>query len=446
MPVTNYRGLGLPELGSYVNPLSPNYGIEWADLGVIGTSVYNFCYAGNGVVLFSDGYGRTFYHSNDYGITWRLATHDGGEISSGSCTVGPGIIIMSGKSVYRFTDWGYKYTTISTGAPMPDNIRTICYLGNGIVIEGGILDTIYRSTTYGLTWAAGANLGGDIRALVSCGSGIAIAGAGANIQRSTDYGVSWSNLGAFGAGAHVGMCYLGNGIVISVAEGGHIFRSTDYGINWTDLGAISAGNFYCIAYLTGGIVIAGDNTGHLFRSSNYGVNWTDLGALTAAPLRCMTYTENGIALIGDNAGHVWISRPVFGSNNNFVSNEQVSDKILQFGCIGAITPNATSYLAPGNGTTQTNEIKIRVPRNCIVKNLHISQRVASGLAGRTDIYTVRLNGVNKAITCTLDNALLGSDVTNFFTAVTGDSLSIGLVSNDAADTSADVTASLELIG
>jgi hypothetical protein len=118
--------------------------------------------------------------------------------------------------------------------------------------------------------------------------------------------------------------------------------------------------------------------------------------------------------------------------------------MLQFGCLGAITANGTSYLAPGNGATQTNELKVRVPRTGILRNLFIWQRVASGASGRTDIYTVRVNGADKTITCTLDNATSGQDTTHAVPVAAGDALSIKLVSNNASDTSADVTATLML--
>jgi hypothetical protein len=108
--------------------------------------------------------------------------------------------------------------------------------------------------------------------------------------------------------------------------------------------------------------------------------------------------------------------------------------------LGAITANGTSYLAPGNGSTQMDEIKVRVPRAGVLKNLHIHQRIASGAAGRTDIYTVRVNGADKAITCTLDNATTGEDTTHALPVAQGDAVSIKLVSNDASDGSADVAA------
>ncbi len=126
-------------------------------------------------------------------------------------------------------------------------------------------------------------------------------------------------------------------------------------------------------------------------------------------------------------------------------NQHQAELLLQFGCLGAITANGTSYLAPGNGSTQTNEIKMRVPRAGILKNLHVQQRVASGAAGRTDIYTVRVNGADKAITCTLDNVTTGEDTTHVVPIAQGDAVSIELVSNDAADASADVSASLVLV-
>jgi len=119
-------------------------------------------------------------------------------------------------------------------------------------------------------------------------------------------------------------------------------------------------------------------------------------------------------------------------------------EVFQFGVEGVITPNATSYLYPGNGATTTNEPAIRAPRAGTLKNLYVYQRVASGLAGRTDIYTVRINGADTAVTCTLNNATTGVDTTNTVAVAVGDQISVKLVSNDAADTSADVAVSLEI--
>jgi hypothetical protein len=117
---------------------------------------------------------------------------------------------------------------------------------------------------------------------------------------------------------------------------------------------------------------------------------------------------------------------------------------VQFGVAGVITPNATTYLYPGNGITTTNEPRIAAPRTGTLKNMYIFQRLASGNAGRTDVYTVRVNGVDTTIICTLNNATSGNDTTNTKAVAAGDQISIKLVSNNALDASADVGVSLEI--
>jgi hypothetical protein len=118
--------------------------------------------------------------------------------------------------------------------------------------------------------------------------------------------------------------------------------------------------------------------------------------------------------------------------------------MLQFGCLGAITANGTSYLAPGNGSTQSNELKIRVPRpgSSGTSTYGGASRPVQPTAPIS--YTVRVNGVDTVITCTLDNATSGQDITHAVPIAQGDAISIKLVSNNAADASADVTASLML--
>jgi peptidoglycan/xylan/chitin deacetylase (PgdA/CDA1 family) len=121
-------------------------------------------------------------------------------------------------------------------------------------------------------------------------------------------------------------------------------------------------------------------------------------------------------------------------------------QLLEFGVQGAITPNATSYPCPGGGVAAQTATEIRVPisRAGWLKNLRVRQRVASGAAGRTDIYTVRVNGVDTALTCTLDNATVGSDLVHSAFVSPGDLVSVSLVSNNVADASADVSVTVEL--
>jgi hypothetical protein len=102
--------------------------------------------------------------------------------------------------------------------------------------------------------------------------------------------------------------HLGNGIALFGDGDGHVFRSTDYGASWSDLGA-TAGHIYAFLYLGNGIVILGDNTKHVFRSVNYGLSWSDLGAIASHTIVAATYLGCGITLISDLNGHVIRSTP-----------------------------------------------------------------------------------------------------------------------------------------
>lgn len=119
--------------------------------------------------------------------------------------------------------------------------------------------------------------------------------------------------------------------------------------------------------------------------------------------------------------------------------------ILIFGINGAITPNATQYLSPGAGPTAATPRWMKSGRSGTLKNLYVRQRVASGAAGRTDVYTVQLGGGDTALTVTLDNLVENWNTADTVACAPDNDISIKLISNNAADTSADcyATASLE---
>ena len=385
-----------------IDRYSIDYGKKWTDLGVIASSaIYAMAYLGSGVAILGDS-AKHVYRSTDYGATWI----DLGVIASG-------------------------------------RIYAMAYLGNGVAVLGDDWGHVYRSIDYGATWAdLGEVSGSNINAMAYLGNGVAILGDSLNhVHRSIDYGATWIDLGVVAADTIYAMAYLGSGVAILGDNAKHVYRSTDYGATWIDLGVVAGSYINAMAYLGNGVAILGDGVKHVYCSTDYGATWIDLGVVSGGSIHAMAYLGNGVAVLGDGAWHVWRSTSAFQLSN---FNPNQFDKLFQFGCLGAITPNGTSYLAPGNGATQANEIKARVPRPGILKNLYVWQRVASGLAGRTDIYTVRVNGVDTTITCTLNNAITGSDITHSKLVAAGGQISIKLVSNDAADTSADVVATLEL--
>jgi hypothetical protein len=87
---------------------------------------------------------------------------------------------------------------------------------------------------------------------------------------------------------------------------------------------------------------------------------------------------------------------------------------------GGVPSNATRYLRPGSATMAIAEIKLNVPRKAVIKKLHV--RAASGPgAGKSDVFTVRKNGVDTGLTVTLSD-------TN--TIVSDDAVSVSFSAND----------------
>ena len=423
-----------------------DYGLNWEDLGaVFPTKVMAVTYLGNGIVL-AGPHNTHIYRSTDYGSTWT----DLGSITVANIipieSLGNGIVLVGDDAnhIFRSTDYGLTWADL--GVITSEEVRIFEYLGNSTVIMADTDGHIWRSTDLGINW----NDLGEMTIFsfyISeyLGEGIVLFGGLNCLFRSSDYGKTWEDITSLvDTGTILAMTNLGNGIAILSGHHPYVDRTTDYGVTWESSVDITMGDMNTMKYLGNGVVIMIESGGSVWRSTDYGMTWTKISTSIhpKAGKVIEILGDTGICLIGTIDNHIWRSAPAF-SESNFNPNQ--FDKLFQFGCLGAITPNDTSYLAPGNGTTQTNEITMRAPRPGILKNLYVQQRVASGAGGRTDIYTVRVNGADKTITCTLDNATQGADITHEVLVVAGDRISIKLVSNNANDTSADSTVTLELV-
>ena len=128
-----------------------------------------------------------------------------------------------------------------------------------------------------------------------------------------------------------------------------------------------------------------------------------------------------------------------GSNNH--------SNLLVFGVVDTVGGGATVYPLPGNGTAAEAAVELKIPvgRTCIAKNLYVKMVTAPGGAV-IDTITVRLNGGDQALTCTVAAAATTGndiDITHAFAVVAGDELSVKYVSG-AGSTAADIIVSFEL--
>ncbi len=121
--------------------------------------------------------------------------------------------------------------------------------------------------------------------------------------------------------------------------------------------------------------------------------------------------------------------------------------VIVFGTGSTTTVATAVFLAPGwIATAIATEIQEAVTRPGTVRNLFI-QAATAGVTAGANVYTVRKNAVDTALTASIDNTATGatSDTTHSFTVVAGDLLSTKVVKAGVVGTGqANVTAAMEL--
>ena len=107
--------------------------------------------------------------------------------------------------------------------------------------------------------------------------------------------------------------------------------------------------------------------------------------------------------------------------------QQVLASVMVFG-MGAAQAGLTVFAAPGSGVGSTTvELQVPVPRAGVLRNLRVKCQTAPG-TGNTDAVTVRVNGVNSALTCNVvTTATTGSDLTHAPAVAAGDLVSVQVV-------------------
>jgi hypothetical protein len=180
-------------------------------------------------------------------------------------------------------------------------------LGTGIVLGGdqssGNAARVYRSLDYGLTWAVATTTPyAYITDITHCGSGTAVAGAGATgcILKSVDHGGSWSLASDTTSTAIYTVLSCGNGIVLAFGGAtGIIYRSTSWGNSWAIATDTTETNFRSSAYCGGGKVCAGGTaSGAIWISSDYGVTWSTATETGSSIISSMMSMGGGVVLAG----------------------------------------------------------------------------------------------------------------------------------------------------
>jgi len=159
--------------------------------------------------------------------------------------------------------------------------------------SGGLLAAkgrgLYRSIDAGGSWSkikdGVATASGDIRFSTSKAGTIFVLSPENGLSRSTNEGITWSNINSFGINKTLDVECTSDGAIL-VAADGEIFRSSDEGNNWTKVADLhdTAFHFSNTVYLraislrssSNGTVIAGTSGEGAIRSTDYGKSWSSI--------------------------------------------------------------------------------------------------------------------------------------------------------------------------
>ena len=349
-----YIGNGIVLAGSGSNTgdgdvyRSTDFGQNWTkiEMGANLESIAAFAYCGGGVVVAGAGSSTDdgdVYRSTDFGQTWTkiemgsswevilsLAYCDNGVVLAGTGSGTSGFENPNDGFVYKSVDYGQTWTQIVVDPNnLPEVIKSLCYLGNGIVLAGG-----GRTLMRGDIWRSdvGFSQGSTAQAIhhqhytgyVGVGTAdpvvkLDVAGfirqelhtPAMPIGLNDDIAKAWTKV-EVGTGLEQipALVYCGHGIVLAgsgstnTADDGDIYRSTDFGRTWIQI-EMGSGleSILSLVYIGNGIVLAGSGSntgdGDVYRSTDFGLNWTkvEMGAgLEQIP--ALAYCGDGIVLAG----------------------------------------------------------------------------------------------------------------------------------------------------
>lgn len=207
--------------------------------------------------------GGIVYDIRKFGSRLFLASGDGDQTG-----------VFSG-GVFTSDDNGQTWVLRHTGF---QNCRVTCLLQFNNKIYAGTTSGIFISSDNGNTWAVSnaGLLNGKVKCLAAKDNILYAGSDGAGLHKSTDEGLSWTNLFTF---TSVNKIYAdGNDLYIFGPGGGAYQKSTDNGQTWTSYG-MSNGIF---GTSSNGFVRRGNELflsaydGGIYKSVNGGQNWSGM--------------------------------------------------------------------------------------------------------------------------------------------------------------------------
>jgi photosystem II stability/assembly factor-like uncharacterized protein len=198
--------------------------------------------------------------------------------------------------------WSDQYTTTAAaGEQAPDSLaeRTLWFLDSqrGWYVRG---DSVYRTVDGGQNWQA-FTLNRQVQSIVrfvnaSTGLGVGPSNGGSPaLLRSTDGGVTWSEVSLLPAGAEAIWSSADGARLWTVGQNGMISRSANGGASWTPVASPTASALRHVQFSTNQQGFAAGDNGVALRTMDGGATWALLPSGTTANITALAVPLTGQA-------------------------------------------------------------------------------------------------------------------------------------------------------
>ncbi len=263
-----------------------------------------------------------FRTTND-GTTWTNVVANGLGATARSLSNPSVLYDADGCSLYKSTDgghtWNALYTSCTALTPAAGTVAISPSDPNTVLLF--TVGTEYRSTNGGIAFAPGIATPFSSRPIVASPDGSLYAvGGSSGLYKSTDVGLSWTQLSNGAPTNAVGFALsASNASILYAADGINVYKSTTAGATWSTIGA-GTGISYLAADPTNALNVYGSSKGGLvLNSTDGGTTWTTQGVVDSSAIY-------GLAVSPSNPAKLYVSNHV--PQSGFVTELSTDGKTL----------------------------------------------------------------------------------------------------------------------
>jgi len=291
-------------------------------LGSLLISAHGTLLAGAGKqsrIPFFDG-APGLYRSTDNGASWDMKSigglvtsiaHDphSGNIFLAATALYPSPLSVDNlvDTLYRSTDDGGTWapTALSDSDPLNISFNCVAVGLSGEVLVGTKQGHVYQSTDGGDTWVTSGNLGGSVISITCNGVGILFASTRDSVYRSTDDGSRWQPIWSPAQTINFVTSDSAGNIFVGTDSG--LYRSADNGASWVHAG-LQTSKVTALVVNSLGHYFAVTVPGGVSHSTDSGTNWKQLDAgLMDNTVQSIAINREGYLFVGTSLHGIYRS-------------------------------------------------------------------------------------------------------------------------------------------